>query len=80
MEAIDLSPDELREAEKVIRRAGPGLYTLPEIYGSDWHTKVSPTTFGRRFKAAVAAERLSGITLHPERTTTNKTQYLVHDH
>lgn len=79
MEVFDLSPDELREAEQVIRRSPPGLYTLAKLYGSDWDTKVSPTTFGGRFKVAVSEKRLSGISLHPHSTGANALQYRVHD-
>lgn len=79
VKASDLSPDELREAERVIRRASPGLYTLVDLYGRDWDRKVSPTTFGRAFKAAVTEKRLTGITLLPHKTPANAIQYLIHD-
>jgi len=79
VEVFDLSPDELREAEQVIRRSPPGVYTLAKLYGPDWDTKVSPTTFGGRFKAAVSAKRLVGISVHPHRTGANAIQYRVHD-
>ncbi|RAK63316.1 hypothetical protein [Phenylobacterium kunshanense] len=80
VKASGLSPDELQEAERVIRRVPPGLYTLADLYGRDWDRKVSPTKFGRAFKAAVIEKRLTGITLHPHKTAANAIQYLVHEH
>jgi hypothetical protein len=77
-EEFGLSADEIAEAERVIRRAPADLYTLVKLYGADWDTKRSPTTFGARFKASVVAGRLSGISLHPHKTGANAIQYLVH--
>lgn len=77
MEAF--TEEELREAAEVIRCWPPGIYTAPELYGPIWDEKTLPKVFGRRFKKAVAAGRLSGIAVHPVRTTDNKTQYDVWD-
>lgn len=78
-EDFGLNRDEIAEAERVIRRAPAGLYTLVKLYGADRNSKLSPTTFGSRFKASVAAGQLSGITLYPHKTGSNALQYLVHD-
>ena len=72
-----LTADELAEAERVIRRAPAGLYTLKKLYGDDWNSKASPTTFGARFAASIVAKRLSGIALHSEKTRANALQYRV---
>lgn len=78
MEPFTLSDEELREAEDVVRRCAPGVYTLAKLYGPGWAAKDSPTTFGGRFKAAVTAGRLRGVTVHPEKTGANAVQYVVH--
>ena len=70
--------EELREAAALIQRWPSGIYTAPDLYGPIWDTKPTPKAFGRRFKAAVAGGRLTGITVHPIRTGDNKTQYEVH--
>lgn len=76
-EELGLSDDELHEAAEVIQRWPPGIYTAPALFGAIWDTKPQPKVFGRRFKAAVAGGRLTGITVHPTRTGDNKTQYEV---
>lgn len=78
-EEFVLDPDEVAEAERIIRRTQPGLYTLAKLYDAAWDTKLSPTTFGARFKASVVTGRLGGISLHPYKTGANAIQYLVHD-
>lgn len=75
VEEFGLSDEELREAAEVIRRSKPGRYTLPKLYGQHWDAKVSPTTFGGRFKAAVTAGLVEGITIVPEKTGENHVQY-----
>lgn len=79
VEPFDLSLDEIAEAERIITRASAGLYTLAKLYGRDWDAKMDPTVFGARFKAAVVAGQLGGISLHPHKTSANALQYLVHD-
>ena len=78
-EGFRLNHDEIAEAKRVIRRAPAALYTLVKLYGADWNAKLSPTTFGARFKASVVARQPSGITLYPHKTGANALQYLVHD-
>lgn len=78
-EEFCLSVDELAEAGRIIRSAQPGTYTLPKLYGSEWVSKVSPTTFGARFRASVAKRELAGISLLQQKTGANHLQYLVHD-
>ncbi len=75
MEAF--TDEELQEAAEVIRRWPPGIYTAPVLYGRNWDEKALPKVFGRRFKKAVATGRLTGLTIHPMRTSDNKTQYEV---
>ena len=74
-----LNPDELDEAERIIRLTSPGEYTLPKLYGSGWVLIVSPTNFGSRFRASVERQQLIGISLLPQKTGANHLQYLVHD-
>lgn len=74
-----LTPEEFAEAQQIILTTRPGRYTLPKLYGSAWLSKLSPTTFGARFKATVRAGRLGGISLLPSKTGANHLQYLVHD-
>ena len=78
-EPFGLNPDEIAEAERVINRAPAGLYTLAKLYGADWNMKLSPTTFGARFRATVAGRHLTGISLHPKKTTANALQYWVNN-
>ncbi|VTO19759.1 hypothetical protein [Brevundimonas vancanneytii] len=78
-EEFVLDPDEVAEAGRIIRGTPPGLYTLAKLYGAEWDMKLSPTTFGARFKASVVAGRLGGISLHPEKTGANALQYRVYD-
>jgi len=80
MESFTLSDEELREAKDVIGRCAPGVYTVAKLYGPGWVAKDSPTTFGGRFKAAVTAGRLQGITTLPEKTGANAVQYVIHGH
>lgn len=75
---FSLNPDELAEAERIIRSAPPGQYTLPKLYGSGWASIVSPTNFGSRFRASVDKRQLVGISLLPQKTGANHLQYLVH--
>jgi hypothetical protein len=74
-----LSNEELQEAAVVVRRSPLGVYTLANLYGSLWRTKVSPTNFGSRFKASVIAGQVAGITVLPQKTGANAVQYQVHN-
>lgn len=56
-----LTPNEIAEAERLIRAAEPGIYELKALYGSRWANVQSPTTFGKRFKQAVQESRLKNI-------------------
>ncbi len=74
---LPLNDDELRKAEAVIQNAAPGVYILADLYGSSWPTR-GQTTLGRRFRIAVTAKRLIGITECSKKTVKNHTQYCVH--
>lgn len=78
MKAYDLDPEDLRKAQQVIDRARPGRYILSELFGPGWKRIPSPTKFGRGFARAVGEKRLIGISIHPNKTSANATQYDVH--
>ena len=71
-----LSDEELKEAADLIRSAAPGLYTLKQLYGSAWKSKLPPTSFGTRFRMSVQQGHLVGIVFH-EKTSSNHAQYNV---
>ena len=72
-----LDEDEVQEAVALIRRAAPGIYTLPKLYGPLWDGKASPTAFGTRFKASVDAGQLAGISFRGK-SSANHARYEVH--
>ena len=71
-----LTEEELVNAQLRVRALPPGTYELREIYGSNWGSVGSPSSFGAKFKAAVKAELLVGIELHSLKTN-NHHVYLI---
>ena len=62
-----LTEKEIIEATALVHGHAPGTFELKQIYGPKWETISSPTTFGKRFKAAVEAGLIRGIQLSRER-------------
>lgn len=47
----------------LVDRLPPGEYEVEQIFGEFWDAIASPTSYGRRFKRAVAAGQLQRIEL-----------------
>lgn len=56
-----LKAEELKQAQRLILAASPGVYAVKDLYGQEWAEVNSPTTFGKRFKQAVVRGQLEGI-------------------
>lgn len=58
---MSLSVTELQHAQKLIDAKSPGTYQLSDIYGYDWASIISPTSFGRYFLRAINEQKLHRI-------------------
>lgn len=48
-----LSNKEIEKCNDVINALTAGTYELKDMFGDDWNTVASPTSFGKRFKQSV---------------------------
>lgn len=74
-----LTPKQIAKAQRIIDRTAPGEYELKQIYGSQWTSISSPTSFGKSFKATVKAGLLQNIR-HQSLKTNNHHTYVVGNH
>jgi hypothetical protein len=56
-----LSSTEITQAQTLIDNTPIGVRELKKIYGSNWKTINSPTTFGKKFKETVNQGLLKNI-------------------
>lgn len=56
-----LNAEELKQAQRLISAAAPGVYELKTLFGAEWSAVASPTSFGKRFRQAVLARQLKNI-------------------
>ena len=56
-----LTLSEIGQAQALIEKLPAGVYVIKEIYGDQWNSVSSPTSFGAKFKATVEAGLLTGI-------------------
>lgn len=68
-----LTPKQIARAQKLIDDMPPGDYELNQIYGPQWPSITSPTSFGKMFKAAVVAGLLQNIKHHDLKTNNHHT-------
>ncbi len=56
-----LTQTEIENAQSIIDKHPPGSYELKALYGKEWQHVASPTSFGKKFKNAVASNLLKHI-------------------
>jgi hypothetical protein len=61
VEELKLNAGELKTAQQLIDKSAPRTTTLRKLYGNAWTFMESPTDFGTRFRASVAAGELRDI-------------------
>lgn len=71
-----LTIDELEFVRRIIASRPDGEYDLKGLFGAEWQFIQSPTTFGRKFKAAVLSGRLPQVS-HVSIRTDNHNMYRV---
>lgn len=71
-----LTPKQIAKAQRLIDRKVPGTYELKQLYGSEWTSIISPTSFGKAFKATVKSGPLTNIR-HQSLKTNNHHTYVV---
>jgi len=71
-----LTQTEVENAQSIIDKHQPGSYELKALYGEKWQHVESPTSFGKKFKNAVASKLLKYIE-HDSLRTDNHNIYKI---
>lgn len=58
-----LSNKEIEKCNDVINALTAGTYELKDMFGDDWNTVASPTSFGKRFKQSVLNGKFKKVSL-----------------
>ena len=67
---------ELKLAKTIISKTASGTYELKDIYLERW-ALVTPTSFGKKFKASVEAGHINNISLVNNPKSNNHHTYII---
>jgi hypothetical protein len=69
---MHLTRDEIQDINARVALMKPGFYKAKDIFGDDWGSIKSPTSFGKKFRKSVLLNLISNVNFDRTQTDNHK--------